>query len=327
MGLLTLALLIDIFVGDPDWIWRRIPHPVVWFGKLIDWFDGLRHRESLRQFVQRAGIRKAANVDIGFGLLLLAVFGLLAAALGKFVASLGTFGWLIELLIVIVLMAQKSLYDHVSRVATAFRTEGLSSARNAVSMIVGRDVSKLDESGVSKAAIESLAENFSDGVIAPALWYAIAGLPGLLFYKAVNTADSMIGHRNENYEYFGKPAARLDDWLNWPAARLSSIFVVMSVALARGGRAAAIVWTATLRDASSHRSPNAGWPETSFAAALNLALGGPRSYGNESVDAEFLFAEGRDIAKPADVEKSLSLFLRCCICLIAICGLAWLLFS
>ena len=324
MGLLTLALLIDIFVGDPDWIWRRVPHPVVLFGRLIDWFDALRDRERVRGFVDRLGIKKPENIDMCLGLVLLASFLIISIALGDVVDSMGGVGWIIELVLVTVLMAQKSLYDHVSKVARAFRTEGLSSARTAVSMIVGRDVSKLDESGVSKAAIESLAENFSDGVIAPAFWYAIGGLPGLLFYKAVNTADSMIGHRNERFEHFGKPAAKLDDWMNWPAARLSSVLVVMSVALARGGRAAGIVWSATLRDASTHRSPNAGWPETSFAAALNLKLGGPRSYGNDSVEAEFLFAEGRDIAKPADIEKSLSLFLRCCICLIAICGLLWL---
>ena len=327
MGLLTLALLIDIFVGDPDWIWRRIPHPVVWIGNLIDWFDRLRDRDGVRNLAGRLGIKKPDNIDTALGVVLLAVFLLMAVGLGKFITSLGAAGWLIELLIVVVLMAQKSLYDHVSRVATAFRTEGLSSARTAVSMIVGRDVSKLDESGVCKAAIESLAENFSDGVIAPALWYAIAGLPGLLFYKAVNTADSMIGHHTERFEYFGKPAAKVDDWLNWPAARLSSILVVISVALARGGRAAGKVWTATLRDASSHRSPNAGWPESSFAAALNLSLGGPRSYGSETVKAEFLYAEGRDTAKPVDVEKSLSLFLRCCISLIAICGLLFLMFG
>ena len=327
MGLLTLALLIDIFVGDPDWLWRRLPHPVVWFGKLIDWFDRLRDRENLRAAAARMGAKKTQNIDITLGLLLLATFLVIAVGLGRIVGSFGWFGLLIELVIVVVLMAQRSLYDHVSRVAKAFRTDGLASARKAVSMIVGRDVSKLDESGVSKAAIESLAENFSDGVIAPALWYAIAGLPGLLFYKAVNTADSMIGHRTERFEYFGKPAARLDDWLNWPAARLSSLLVVVAVALARGGRVAGTVWTATLRDASSHRSPNAGWPESSFAAALNLSLGGPRSYDSETVEAEFLFAEGRDIAKPVDIEKSLGLFLRCCICLIAICGLLWLLFD
>ena len=327
MGLLTLALLIDIFVGDPDWIWRRIPHPVVLFGRLIDWFDGLRDREKVHRFVDGIGIKKPENVDMFLGLALLACFLAIAVGLGDLIDTFGGFGWVIELVLVTVMMAQKSLYDHVARVAKAFRTEGLSSARTAVSMIVGRDVSKLDESGVSKAAIESLAENFSDGVIAPTFWYAIGGLPGLLFYKAVNTADSMIGHRNERFEYFGKPAAKLDDWMNWPAARLSSVLVVISVALARGGRVAGNVWSATLRDASTHRSPNAGWPETSFAAALNLKLGGPRSYGSDSVEAEFLFAEGRDIAKPADIEKSLSLFLRCCICLIAICGLLWLFFG
>ncbi|NKB51460.1 MAG: cobalamin biosynthesis protein [Rhizobiaceae bacterium] len=327
MGLLTLALLIDIFVGDPDWAWRRVSHPVVWIGRLIDWFDQLRDREAVQRFAERLGINGRDSLEMIVGGVLLGVFLLISLVLGKLISSLGWIGWILELAIVVVLLAQKSLYDHVSRVAQAFRTLGLSGARTAVAQIVGRDVSKLDESGVCKAAIESLAENFSDGVVAPALWYAIAGLPGLIFYKAVNTADSMIGHHDERFEFFGKPAAKLDDWLNWPAARLSTILVVISVAAARGSRAAGNVWSATLRDARSHRSPNAGWPETSFAAALNLSLGGPRSYGSDRVEAEFLYWEGRDIARPADIEKSLSLFLRCCICLIGFCGLLWLFFG
>ena len=227
----------------------------------------------------------------------------------------------------VVFLAQKSLYDHVARVAAAFKTTGLAGAREAVSMIVGRDVKRLDESGVSKAAIESLAENFSDGVVAPVFWYVVAGLPGIIFFKAVNTADSMIGHRTERYEYFGKPAARLDDWMNWPAARLSTLLIMASAALARGGTAAKTVWSATLRDAPQHRSPNAGWPETGFAAALNLSLGGPRNYGADQVDGAHLYAEGREFAKPADIDKALSLFLRCCICLIALCATLGLVFA
>jgi adenosylcobinamide-phosphate synthase len=324
MGLLTLALLIDIFVGDPDWLWRRVPHPVVLIGNLIDWFDKLRHRERFVNFARQIGLASSSHSDMALGAALLVAMLAIALGVGRLIDLLGGIGWLIELVMVAVLVAQKSLYDHVARVARALRSEGLPAGRHAVSMIVGRDVSKLDESGVCKAAIESLAENFSDGVVAPVFWYLVAGLPGILFYKAVNTADSMIGHRNERFEYFGKPAAKLDDWMNWPAARLSSLLVVASVALARGGRAAGGVWSATLRDASSHRSPNAGWPESSFAAALNLTLGGPRSYGSEQVQAETLYAEGRPVAKPVDVEKSLSLFLRSCIFLIGACGLLWL---
>ena len=327
MGLLTLALLVDIFVGDPDWLWRRLPHPVVLIGKLIDWFDQLRDRSQFGSWMSRIGMGEGRFADMSLGAVLLLVFLVLSIAIAKLLAALGTVGWLLELALVVMLIAQKSLYDHVARVVGGLKSDGLAGGRAAVSMIVGRDVSKLDESGVCKAAIESLAENFSDGVVAPVFWYAVAGLPGILFYKAVNTADSMIGHQNERFEYFGKPAAKLDDWLNWPAARFSSVLVVISVALARGGRAASSVWSATLRDASTHRSPNAGWPESSFAAALNLSLGGPRAYGGDHVDAEFLYAEGRDIAKTQDVEKSLSLFLRCCICLIGLSGLLWLFFG
>ncbi|MEP0944161.1 MAG: adenosylcobinamide-phosphate synthase CbiB [Rhizobiaceae bacterium] len=327
MGLLTLALLIDIFLGDPDWLWRRAPHPVVLIGRLIDWFNEFRDNERFLNFAERIGLSATAHADMALGAVLLVVMLSVSVAISRLIGIFGAIGWVMELVLVSVLVAQKSLYDHVSRVAKALRNEGLQGGREAVSMIVGRDVSKLDESGVSKAAIESLAENFSDGIVAPVFWYAVAGLPGILFYKAVNTADSMIGHRNPRYEYFGKPAAKLDDWLNWPAARVSSLLVVASVALARGGRVAGNVWSATLRDAATHRSPNAGWPESSFAAALNLALGGPRKYGADQVEAEFLYAEGRMVAKPIDIEKSLSLFLRCCIFLIATCGLFWLFFS
>ena len=324
MGLLTLALLIDIFLGDPDWLWRRVLHPVVVIGNLIDWFDKLRARERFQGFANRVGLSSSAHADMALGAALLVAMLLIALAIARLIDVLGIIGWGVELVFVAVLIAQKSLHDHVASVAKALRSEGLYGGRQAVSMIVGRDVSKLDESGVCKAAIESLAENFSDGVVAPVFWYIMAGLPGILFFKVVNTADSMIGHRNQRYEYFGKPAAKLDDWMNWPAARLSSLLVVVSVALARGGRAAGGVWSATLRDAGSHRSLNAGWPETSFAAALNLALGGPRNYAGVQVDADFLYGEGRVVAKLIDVEKSLSLFLRCCIFLIALCGLLWL---
>ena len=324
MGLLTLALLIDIFLGDPDWLWRRAPHPVVLIGNLIDRFDKFRDQERFTTLAKRLGLSSVSTAEIALGALLLVVLLVIALGIGNLLGYFGTIGWVIELIAVAVLVAQKSLHDHVARVAQALRSEGVPGGRVAVSMIVGRDVSQLDESGVCKAAIESLAENFSDGVVAPVFWYVVGGLPGILFYKAVNTADSMIGHRTPRHEYFGKPAAKLDDWMNWPAARITSLLVIASVALARGGRAAGNVWSVTLRDAGSHRSPNAGWPESSFAAALNLALGGPRNYGSDQVEAAFLNAEGRTVAKPIDIDKSLSLFLRSCIFLIALCGLLWI---
>ncbi|MGI9365284.1 MAG: adenosylcobinamide-phosphate synthase CbiB [Rhizobiaceae bacterium] len=327
MALLTLALLIDLIVGDPDWLWRRVPHPVVLIGKLIDWFEKQSASQGFSMLTRAVGISRPQNQLLLLGCSLLIAFLLIAILVARIVSNLGMVGWLIELLLVTILLAQRSLYNHVADVANALKTEGLSAARQAVALIVGRDVSQLDESGVSKASIESLAENFSDGVVAPALWYLIGGLPGILFYKAVNTADSMIGHHNERYEYFGKPAAKLDDWLNWPAARLSSAIVVVAVLIGHGGSAAGNVWSATVRDASSHRSPNAGWPETSFAAALNLTLGGARSYDGDAIEAATLYPEGREIARTADIDKSLSLFLTCCICLIGACGLLWLAFG
>ena len=323
MFLLICALILDLIVGDPDWLWRRLPHPVVLFGKVIDWFD------ERRGWFGAGSFEKDKEAEPGFvaGLAMLAALLFLAMFIAALIHSLGIIGWVIELFLVAVLVAQKSLYDHVKRVADALRALGVRGGREAVSMIVGRDVSQLDESGVSKAAIESLAENFSDGVVAPVFWYCVFGLPGMIFYKAVNTADSMVGHHTQRHENFGKAAAVLDDWMNWPAARLSSLLVYMAVMVGKGGRFAGKVWRVTRRDAGSHRSPNAGWPESSFAAALGLSLGGPRRYGDDVVEADALYAEGRDIATVSDIDSALALFLRSCFCLIALVGLIWLVFG
>ena len=327
MALLTLALLLDLLVGDPDWLWRRVPHPVVWFGKVIDWADKLRERKQALGGSESGNIKTVQEALFQGGVLLVVLLLLLSIITSQIIGLLGPIGWIAELFIVAVLIAQKSLYDHVERVAVALRGGGIADGRKAVSMIVGRDVSKLDESGVSRAAIESLAENFSDGVVAPALWYAIAGLPGILFYKAVNTADSMIGHRNERYEHFGKAAAKVDDYMNWPAARLASLLVIAATFAGKGGDAAKRVWPRTKRDAPRHRSPNAGWPETSFAVALNLALGGPRRYGDETINATTLNPDGRSEASIDDIREGLQLFKRSCFALIALSGLVWFLFG
>ncbi len=325
MGLLTLALILDMLFGDPKWLWQRLPHPVVLIGNLIDWADELRVSSAFRGLFGEGGNSPKSNIDLIAGVALTILLFALAIAVAKMVGIIGSAGWILELAIVTVLIAQKSLYDHVKAVAVAFRTGGLEAGRAAVSMIVGRDVSQLDESGVAKAGIESLAENFSDGVIAPVFWYAVAGLPGIVFYKAINTADSMIGHRNEQYEFFGKAAAKIDDWLNWPAARLTSFLIVIVILLNQGWQKARFVWAVTLRDATSHRSPNAGWPESSFAAALGLALGGPRRYANDKVDAEFLYGEGRMEATKDDIDNALRLFLTGCYLLTGLCGVAWFL--
>jgi adenosylcobinamide-phosphate synthase len=215
------------------------------------------------------------------------------------------FGAVIETLVVAVFLAQKSLLDHVRRVAQALGTGGADAGRKAVAMIVGRDTSVLDGAGVSRAAIESAAENFSDGLVAPVFWYALLGLPGLLVFKVVNTADSMIGHRSPRYEAFGWAAARLDDLMNLIPARLSALLIAAAAALAGGaaGHAAAAAW----HDARFHRSPNAGWPEAAAAGALGLALGGPRRYGNLIVEGAWLNGQGRSEAGPDDIFAAIRL--------------------
>jgi adenosylcobinamide-phosphate synthase len=206
------------------------------------------------------------------------------------------------------LLAQRSLYEHVERVAVALDTKGLAAARQAVSLIVGRDPDSLDEAGVARAAIESLAENFSDGVVAPAFWLAAAGLPAVAAYKAINTADSMVGHRTPRHGAFGWAAARVDDLVNVPASRLSALLIVAAAAITPGA-SPGNAWRAIVRDARHHRSPNAGYPEAAMAGALDLALAGPRSYGGIEI-ADAVMGNGRRGATVADIHAALSLYFR-----------------
>jgi adenosylcobinamide-phosphate synthase len=298
--LLLLALLAEAALGYPAALVRRIGHPVIWIGWLIEVLERGLNRPSLR-----AGTRRA------FGVLTLGV--LLGLAVGAGWAMTALLGWLplvgVMLLALLAssLLAQRSLHAHVARVATALETGGLAAGREAVSHIVGRDPESLDEAGVARAAIESLAENFSDGVVAPAFWIGIGGLAGGAAYKAVNTADSMIGHRTPRHRDFGWAAARLDDVLNLPASRLSALLLVGAAWLVPGcdPRAA---WIAMRRDARFHRSPNAGWPEAAMGGALGLALAGPRRYGGVLVDDHTMGA-GRREATAADIRRALRLFL------------------
>lgn len=207
------------------------------------------------------------------------------------------------------LPAQRSLHDHVRDVAVALERDGLVAGRRAVGRIVGRDTAVLDEAGVARAAIESLAENFSDGVVAPAFWLALGGLPGCALYKAANTADSMVGHRSERYAAFGWAAARFDDLVNLPCSRLAALWVVLACPLAGGSAAGA--WRAVRRDASRHRSPNAGWPEAAVAGALGLKLAGPRVYGAVPVEDAFM-GDGRPDAGAADIRHALKLYRWAC---------------
>jgi adenosylcobinamide-phosphate synthase len=297
------ALAFDALIGDPDRLWRRLPHPVALVGALIGFLD-----RTLNLDTRSPTHRKLAGVSVVVLLLVIsAVFGFLIELALRQIA----FGNLLVGLIASTLIAQRSLYQHVVRVRAAFADGGLSEARRAVSMIVGRDPDQLDEPGVSRAAIESCAENFSDGVVAPAFWLALLGLPGLIAYKAINTADSMIGHLSPRYLSFGWAAARLDDLVNLIPARLSGLLVAV-VAPAAGGTTATalkVMW----RDAAKHRSPNAGWPESAMAGALGLALAGPRRYGEWIVDDAFLNAEARKDATTDDIGRALHLLIAACL--------------
>tara|TARA_R110000751_G_scaffold189187_4_gene295283 strand:+ start:76153 stop:77136 length:984 start_codon:yes stop_codon:yes gene_type:complete len=303
--ILAFALLLDRFVGDPDWLWRRIAHPVVWFGWMILYAD---------RFANRSGDSDAEQKRNGvIAILLLLLFSVLAGLfLSKTLSALHLSGALLEIVLVAVLLAQKSLVDHVSRVATGLRKGGLAGGRQAVAMIVGRDPQSLDDSGICRAAIESLAENFSDGVVAPAFWFALFGLPGLLAYKMLNTADSMIGHKNEKYGSFGWASARLDDLVNWLPARLSAALLALSALLKFGRHSGARSFGMARRDAGLHRSPNAGWPESAMAGALGLALAGERIYAGVSVREPMLNGAGKRQATAVDIDRSISVFYGAC---------------
>jgi adenosylcobinamide-phosphate synthase len=296
------ALAFDALIGDPDRLWRRLPHPVALIGSFIALLD-----RTLNLDTRSPGQRKLAGV--GVVILLLAI-----SALSGFLIEMAlrqiAFGNVLVGLMASTLIAQRGLYQHVARVRTAF-DGGLVEARRAVSMIVGRDPDQLDEAGVSRAAIESCAENFSDGVVAPVFWLALLGLPGLIAYKAINTADSMIGHLSPRYASFGWAAARLDDLVNLIPARLSGLLVAVVAPVASGTIATAlgVMW----RDATKHRSPNAGWPESAMAGALGLALAGPRRYGERIVDDAFLNAEARKDATPSDIGRALDLLIAACL--------------
>jgi adenosylcobinamide-phosphate synthase len=298
--ILISALALDAMLGDPDWLWRRAPHPVVLIGRLIGWLD-----RTLNRGTERA--RRLAGVA---ALLMLIALPGGSAALLHWALGQSTLGTAPEALIVAILIAQRSLYDHVHAVWRALSGGGLEAGRKAVSLIVGRDPQALDEAGVCSAAIETLAENFSDGVVAPAFWYLVAGLPGIVIYKAVNTADSMIGHRTPHHEAFGWASARLDDLMNLVPARLSGLLTIIAAAFTGGDTRRAA--SAMLRDAPLHRSPNAGWPEAAMAGAMGIAVGGPRCYHGQRVEAAWMNGGGRAALVPGDIGRCLQLFTAAC---------------
>ncbi|CTQ63980.1 adenosylcobinamide-phosphate synthase CbiB [Roseibium alexandrii] len=295
LWLLLAALILDGIVGDPDWLWRRLPHPVVWIGKVISALDQTLNRKDWRPQTRRVT-----------GIVTLLILLVSSLELGFLVQEFATaipFGEFLIVVIAAVLIAQKSLYEHVAAVRIGLLNNGLAGGQQAVAMIVGRDPNSLDEAGVSRAAIESCAENFSDGIVAPVFWFAVLGLPGLIAYKAVNTADSMIGHKNEMYTDFGWASARFDDLINLPASRLSGMFLALAAPLAGGSVRKS--FSAMVRDAKQHRSPNAGWPEAAMAGALGLALAGPRTYPGYTVDDPYMNANGRRDATADDISRGL----------------------
>ena len=299
--LVIAALLLDAVIGDPDWLWRRAPHPVVWIGNGIGW---LERRLNLEDWTKQT--RRFAGV---LTVIILVSVALLIGALLSDLLHGHWFGFIIEALVASTLIAQRSLYQHVARVHRAFTDGGLPAARKAVAMIVGRDPERLDESGVTRAAIESTAENFSDGIVAPVFWLALLGLPGLIVYKAINTADSMIGHRTDRYIDFGWAAARLDDLVNLVPARLSGVLVALAASAAGGSMVTS--FRTMLRDARHHRSPNAGWPESAMAGALGIALSGPRVYAEGIANEPYLNADGC-MAEHDDIRRALRVYAAAC---------------
>ncbi len=297
--MLALALILDAIFGEPDWLWKRFPHPAVVMGNFIRWLDTTLNRGTGRKAKGIAAliallipvyiIARILSLDIFFG-----VFEILGAA---------------------ILLAHRSLIEHVRAVAEGLRTSP-EAGRRAVAMIVGRETAQMGEAEASRAAIESAAENFSDGVIAPAFWFLLLGLPGIALYKAVNTADSMIGYRTEHYEEFGWAAARLDDVLNWLPARLSALLIVFAGVIRRRDREQGFVrdfserFDAVMEEAPRHRSPNAGWPEAAVAHSLDLALSGPRIYDGTLTDDPFVNEDGEHALEHGDIDDTIALLWR-----------------
>ena len=295
--IVVIAIVADAALGEPGWLWNRVPHPAVLIGRWVGWLDATFNRDGDPPGARRLRGAVAAAV--------LTLAALLAGWLisGLFDALPLTI--LLEALAVAVLIAGRSLHDHVARVAAGLDGHGLAGGRAAVAHIVGRDPRSLDEPGIARAAIESAAENFADGVVAPAFWFAVLGLPGIIACKAVNTADSMIGHLSPRHRDFGMAAARLDDAVNWVPARLAAGLIALG-ALPAGESGEGAV-RAALDDARRHRSVNAGWPEAAMAGALGLALAGPRTYATGRVEDAWMNPAGRRRAGAADIRRALRL--------------------
>jgi adenosylcobinamide-phosphate synthase len=286
LSCILLALILDAFLGEPVWIWSKIPHPTVLMGKIIKWCE-LKYNNGINR--KNKGI-----LFIAFMVIFLAIFGYLIERL--------PFSAIWKILIVAILLSHKSLTEHVTAVSLGLQ-KNLSQGRTAVAMIVGRDTANLAETDIARSAIESAAENFSDGIIAPLFWFLIGGLPGILIYKFVNTSDSMIGYKNIQYNQFGWAAARLDDLLNWIPARLSGLLICI---VHQNNSALNIMW----RDAKLHRSPNAGWPESAMAGVLDVSISGPRSYEGIIKNYPFVNVDGKKKLTAVDIDNAVDVLWR-----------------
>ena len=312
--LLVAGLAVDGLFGDMPGVFRHVPHPVVLAGRAVAFFDRKLNRETRSE---------AARRDRGIITVIFSVGAV--AALGLAIERLcrgHPLGAVVEALLIAVLIAQRSLYEHVASVAEALDAGGLAAGRAAVRHIVGRDPMSLDAHGVARAAIESLAENFSDGVVAPVFWYLLLGLPGLFAYKMANTLDSMIGHRSPRYRSFGWAAARFDDLLNLAPAPISGLLLVAAAVFVKNGRPDRAL-VIMLRDGRKHHSPNAGWPESAMAGALGLALAGPRRYP-EGLVADPWLGEGSARVATADIARALQLYRLACLIEAGLLLGAWL---
>jgi adenosylcobinamide-phosphate synthase len=313
------ALLIEAAAGYPASLLDRVKHPVIWMGALLEYLERQLNDPSMPEEKRRLNGMIALAV-------LLAASLLPAIALQYTLLQLpGPIALVVLACLASTLIAQRSLYDHVAAVAEALDARGLDAGRKAVSKIVGRDTRALDEAGVARAAIESLGENFSDGVVAPCLWGVLLGLPGMAAYKAVNTADSMIGNRTPRHAAFGFAAAKLDDFLNLPASRLAALWIAIAARFHEDANVKQALET-TRRDARNHRSPNAGWPEAAMAGALNLKLSGPRFYHGAPTDDAWI-GQGKSEATTADIRRALELYKTACTMQIAALGVLALLIA
>ncbi|MCG2841618.1 adenosylcobinamide-phosphate synthase CbiB [Sandaracinobacter sp. RS1-74] len=300
------SLALDVALGWPRGLYTRIGHPVGAFARIIGWWEGRWNRPALSASGRRLH---------GLLLMLLLIAGTAAAGLALEALArlwLGRWWWLGIAVLAWPALAQRSLWQHVRPVADALEADNLPVARAQVGMVVGRDVEALDEAGVARAGIETLSESFCDGVVAPAFWLLLLGLPGVWAYKAINTADSLIGHREDRWRAFGWAAARIDDAANLLPARLSGLLICLA-----GGRG----WRTLWRDHGQHASPNAGWPEAAMAGALGVALAGPISYDGQVQQKPWIGAEGR-VAGAADLRRALGIYLRACLWLWALMGVA-----